>query len=104
MIAITSVVLLALVSVYLGFRLLHGFRVYLKLRGSRLLTCPETNKVELVQLAAGAMATEATLREPYFRVKKCSRWPLRQDCGQDCLSQIEVHPSDLRISRAWRVT
>lgn len=103
MIAITLVVLLAMVSAYLGFHLIEGFRVYLKLRGSRLLTCPETSKVELVELAAGAMATEATLREPYFRVKKCSRWPLRQDCGQECLSQIEAHPTDLRISRAWRV-
>lgn len=72
MIAITLVVLLVLVSFYLGFRLIRGFRVHLKLRGSRLLTCPETNKVALVELAAGAMAREATLREPCFRVKKCS--------------------------------
>src|SRR5581483_9364422 len=27
-----------------------------------------------------------------FHLNKCSRWPERADCGQDCLAQIEADP------------
>jgi hypothetical protein len=30
--------------------------------------------------------------EPTLRLKSCSRWPDRQGCAQDCLSQIEDSP------------
>jgi hypothetical protein len=30
------------------------------------------------------------LSQPHLRLSECSRWPERQGCGQECLSQIEV--------------
>jgi len=102
MIAITLVVLLALTALYLGFRIAQAFRLYFKLRGTRLLVCPETHKLVLVEVEAGKMAMEAAIDEPYFQVKKCSRWPICKDCGQDCLTQMEAHPRGLRFSAACR--
>jgi hypothetical protein len=102
MIAETFTTLLILVAVYFGFRLIQAIRLYFKFRGSRLLTCPETNKLVLVEVAAGRMAMEASVDEPYFQVKKCSRWPMCRDCGQDCLRQMETHTPELRFSEAWK--
>ena len=86
MIATTLEMLLALTSLYLGFRIVQAFRLYFKLRGTQLLVCPETGKLVLVEVEAGRMAMEAAVDEPYFQVKKCSRWPICKDCGQDCLT------------------
>jgi hypothetical protein len=83
-------VLLALAAPYLGFQAIRGFRLYLQVRGSRLVTCPETKKPAVIRVAAGDMAMEAFLGQPCFRLNECSRWPMRGDCGQGCLSQIEA--------------
>ena len=101
MIAETLEVLLASIALYFGFRVLRAFRHY---RGLRVLSCPETKRLELVELAAGTMALEASLSDPRFRVRNCSRWPMCRDCGQDCLGQIESHAPGLRLSAAWRVS
>lgn len=102
MIAKTFVSLLFLIALYFGYRFIYASRLYLKFRGPRLLTCPETKELELVEVDAAAIAMEAFAGEPCFRVRKCSRWPMRRDCGQDCLTQIEPGPSGLRLSAAWR--
>ncbi len=99
-----TVVVSAVAVVYLGYRVMHGICVYFRYRGSRFVTCPETLQAAVVEVAAGSMGMQAILGEPCFRLSRCSRWPLREGCGQDCLSQIEAHPSELRISAAWRAS
>ena len=34
---------------------------------------------------------------PHCRLKECSRWPECQDCGQDCLQQIEADPENCLV-------
>jgi hypothetical protein len=97
-----GIVTLALVAAYLGYRVIHGIRVYLTFRGTRLVTCPETHKAAVVGVTAGSMAMQAILDEPCPRISECSRWPMREGCGQDCLRQIESRPSELRFSAACR--
>jgi len=71
--------------------------VYVKLRGTRLIICPETGKHAAVELDA----THAALVSPFgtrrFRLSACSRWPDRKDCGQDCLREIESSPDDCLV-------
>jgi len=93
---------LVLLAAYLGNRAVHGIYVYYKFRGSRLVTCPETHKAVVVEVAAKSMGIQAILDDPCFRISKCSRWPMREGCGQDCLRQIAASPSELRFSDAWR--
>ncbi len=97
-----ALVVLGLEVPYWGYRAIHASRVYFKYRGTRLVTCPETHKQAVVQIAAGSMGMQAILGEPSFRLSECSRWPMRQGCGQDCLRQIEPHASEVRISAAWK--
>jgi hypothetical protein len=96
------IVMLGLEVPYWGYRAIHGFRVYLKFRGTRLVICPETHKPAVVSVAARSMGLQAILNDPCVHLSECTRWPMRQGCGQDCLRQIETPPSELRISAAWR--
>jgi hypothetical protein len=99
---IVAVVVLGLELPYWGYRVIQGIRVYFKFRGTRLVTCPETHKPAVVEVAARSMGMQAILDEPCLRLSECSRWPMRRGCGQDCLRQIEARPSELRMSVAWR--
>ena len=82
------------------FRSIPGLRAYFKFRGKRLVTCPETHKSEAVDIAAGEAALGAFFNEPTLRLNQCSRWPEREDCGQDCLQQFEVNPENCLV---WNI-
>jgi hypothetical protein len=99
---IVAAVILGLEAPYWGYRLFQGMRVYFRFRGTRMVTCPETHKPAVVEVAARSMGMQAILSEPCLRLSECSRWPMRRDCGQNCLTQIEARPTELRISTAWR--
>ena len=51
-VALAIVVLAVVAAAYLGYRLIHGIRVYFRFRGTRLVTCPETHQDAVVELAA----------------------------------------------------
>ncbi|HYV42601.1 MAG TPA: hypothetical protein VEO02_12495 [Thermoanaerobaculia bacterium] len=67
-------------------------RRYGRFRGARVVTCPETGKSVAVEVKAAKAALSATFNEPELRLSSCSRWPERQDCGQECVAQIEEAP------------
>jgi hypothetical protein len=73
--------------------LLIFLNAYRTARGKRVITCPETKEAAAVDVNA-AYAAVTTLRkdEACFRLRDCSRWPERRDCGQECLRQIEAAP------------
>jgi hypothetical protein len=79
-------------------------RAYFKLRGKRLVTCPETKQPAAVDVDAAHAAREAIFGSPHLRLSECSRWPERRGCGQECLRQIESAPQDClvrKIVREW---
>ena len=96
------VVVFAMVAAYLGHHAIHGICVYFKFRGARQVTCPEKREAAVVEFAARSMGMQAILDEPCLRVRECTRWPMREDCGQNCLAQIEARPSEIRMSVAWK--
>ncbi|HEV2400196.1 MAG TPA: hypothetical protein VGS27_24875 [Candidatus Sulfotelmatobacter sp.] len=73
-------------------RAVPGVRAYFSFRGKRLVTCPETRKPAAVNVAAGETALGVFFNEPTVRLNQCSRWPENQNCGQECLQQIEADP------------
>lgn len=100
---VTMLIILAVLALAVGlfvFRAIPGVRAYFIYRGQRLVTCPETHKPEAVDVAAGEAAVGAFLTEPTLRLIECSRWPERQDCGQDCLQQIEIDPENCLV---WNI-
>jgi len=82
------------------FRAVPGVRAFFKFRGKRLVTCPETHEAAAVNVGAGEAALGVFVNEPTLRLNQCSRWPERQDCGQDCLQQIEADPDKCLV---WNI-
>jgi len=72
-------------------------RRYLRYRGKRVITCPETNCHEAVELDSPLAAMSSLLSRPELRLTSCSRWPERQDCPQNCLAEIEQSPVGCRL-------
>jgi hypothetical protein len=101
---LVAVIVLGLEVPYWSYRLIRGIRVYLRFRGTRMVTCPETHKTALVGVAARSMGLKAIWDEPSLRLSECSRWPMYKDCEQGCLSQIQAHPSKSRLPAAWRAS
>ena len=76
--------------------LLFGFRWLVRsssrYRGSRIVTCPETKKPAVVEVDALHAALTSTVGLPDIRLEECSRWPIREQCGQECLMDLDVAP------------
>ena len=77
---------------------------YLRLRGKRVVTCPQAKEAAAVDLDAGFAALTALFKKPTLRLRDCSRWGENHECGRACLRQIEAAPEDClvrRILTAW---
>lgn len=84
-------ILLALVLVvYAAIAAVAWFRA----RGTRIVICPETQKPAAVEVDAGHAAVTALWEESGVRLQKCSRWPEREGCDQECATQIASSPHD----------
>ena len=93
---IIGAVLVLAVALFV-FRAVPGMQAYFKLRGKRLVTCPETQAPAAVDVAASEAALGAFVNEPTLRLETCSRWPERESCGQNCLQQIEADPQNCLV-------
>lgn len=66
---------------------------YVSYRGRRVVMCPETHEPVDVELDAWRAARERTLDvEAKLKLQSCSRWPEKEDCGQECIAQIDESP------------
>lgn len=82
--------ILSLVPVFFALALLAPAawalgKVYRRSHGKREITCPEINHFATIELDARHAVAMHALGETNRRVKSCSLWPERQDCGQACL-------------------
>ena len=80
---IAGIFALAVVSVFMPVFI----DVYRKYRYRKVVTCPETLRFAEVNLKAGLAALGATVGRPVIRVKKCSLWPQREGCDENCVAE-----------------
>lgn len=73
-----------------------------KMRGTRVIICPETEAPAAVKVDAGHVFAAALSGERDFVLNRCSRWPERQGCGQECLEQIELSPEACAVRTMLR--
>jgi hypothetical protein len=74
-----------------------GVGSWRKYRGVRLVNCPETMQAVAVEVNARHAARSAVDGQQQLRLQTCTRWPERQDCGQECLAQIAESPRDCLV-------
>ena len=67
-------------------------------RGNRLVTCPETKKPAIVEIDALHASLTSTVGLPDIRLQNCSRWPIQRQCGQECLTHLDVAPDRCLVS------
>jgi hypothetical protein len=80
---------------FLGIRYL--VRAYLRHRDSRLIICPQNGQAAIVEVDAVHAALTSALGQPDVRLQNCWRWPILQDCGQECLLQLDVAPPECLV-------
>ncbi|MEK6283871.1 MAG: hypothetical protein AABN95_26255 [Acidobacteriota bacterium] len=73
-------------SLYFGIRWL--VRACSKYHGTRVVACPETGRPALAEVDALHASLTSVVGRPDIRLESCSRWPLKNQCGQDCLSDL----------------
>lgn len=79
--------LVVVVAVSLFARLV--WRVHREYRGTRTVTCPETEDYAGVNVNSWLAALTQIFGKPHLRVTDCSRWPQRRDCNQACAWQLD---------------
>jgi hypothetical protein len=97
---LTALLVLASAVGLFIFRAIPALRSFFRYRGNRLVVCPETHKTEAVDVDTREAAIGAFLSEPTVHLNRCSRWPERQNCGQECLQQVEADPEKCLV---WNI-
>jgi len=70
---------------------------YVRMRGDRVITCPDSEQPAAVRVDAGHAALTTAGGREHLRLESCSRWPEKAGCGQECLTQIEAQPMDCLV-------
>jgi hypothetical protein len=91
MMTILNLVLVVLLLSFIPIAFM-AVRAYFRYRGTRVITCPETKMPAAVRVDKGHVAATTASGEPELRLESCSRWPEKEHCGQECLSQIAEAP------------
>lgn len=86
---------LAVAAIFFGIR--YFVRMSQRFSGERVIICPETGKQAMVEVDVRHAALSSLLGQTDLRLENCWRWPLREDCGQECLLQLEVAPPECLV-------
>lgn len=86
---------LVAVAIYFGIR--YFVKTSRKFGGGRVIICPETEKQAMVEVDARRAALTSLIGQTEIRLESCWRWPLREDCGQECLLQLDVAPAECLV-------
>lgn len=97
--ALSGAAIAALIVASIAFLLV---RSWLHMRGTRLITCPETHAPAAVELDVKHALVTGAAGFAEYRLRDCSRWPEREGCGQMCLSEIEEAPHDCLVREVLR--
>jgi len=87
-----------IVFVLLLVGLLYIARAYRQQQGEQVIICPETGRPALVEVDTMHAALTSVVGRPDIRLQNCSRWPMKKDCGQECLLQIESAPGECLVN------
>jgi hypothetical protein len=93
-----SLIALILVAAALWLGLCWLVRSSSRYRGPRIVTCPETKEPTIVEVDSLHASLTSTVGLPDIRLQNCSRWPIKEQCGQECLLDLDVAPDSGLVS------
>jgi len=95
--AFAYLIVTALVAVAIYFGARFSFRAVRRFGGARVIVCPETGKQAMVEVDTRRAALTSLVGQTDIRLESCWRWPLNEDCGQQCLLQLDVASDDCLV-------
>jgi hypothetical protein len=90
------VIIACATALYFGIRWL--VRASSRYRGKRTVRCPETGEPATVEVDALHASLTDIVGSPDIRLESCSRWPMKSQCGQECLANLDVAPGECLVS------
>jgi hypothetical protein len=93
-----SLIALILLAAALWLGLCWLVRSFSRYRGPRIVTCPETKEPTIVEVDSLHASLTSTVGLPDIRLQNCSRWPIKEQCGQECLLDLDVAPDSGLVS------
>jgi hypothetical protein len=96
--AVGSLIAIIITAAALWFGIRWLVRSSSTYRGPRIVTCPETKKPTIVEVDALHASLTSTVGLPDIRLKDCTRWPIKEQCGQECLMDLDVAPGRCLVS------
>jgi hypothetical protein len=87
----------AALAVVLYLALRKPVREFVRMRGDRVVACPDNNQTVAVHVDARHAALTSAAGHERLRLESCTRWPEKAGCGQECLKQIEAQPMDCLV-------
>jgi hypothetical protein len=100
--------LFPIVLFFLGAALVTGLPLALSLqsyyqnRGRQAARCPESGQPVDIEVDSEYAFWTALRGLEHSRLKSCSRWPEKGDCGQECLAQVNPSPENVdRLLTKW---
>ncbi|HEX6047565.1 MAG TPA: hypothetical protein VFZ22_23955 [Pyrinomonadaceae bacterium] len=97
-IAASTLIVIAVVGVALWFGIRWFVRSRSKYGGTKVVTCPETKEPAIVEVDSLYTSLTSATRFPDIRLEHCSRWPMKEECGQECLMDLDVAPENCLVS------
>lgn len=91
-------IVIALIATASFFGIRWLVRAFSQYRGTKIVTCPETGRPAVVEVDALHASMTSTVGLPDIRLNNCWRWPLREQCGQECLTDLDVAPGQCLVS------
>jgi hypothetical protein len=86
-----------LVGMGLFFAINYLVRAYFRYKDSKIIYCPDTGEAAIVEVDAVHAALTSMVGKPDIRLQNCWRWPLHEDCGQQCLTQLDMAPAECLV-------
>jgi hypothetical protein len=96
--AVGTMIAIAVLATALWFTIRWLVRSFSRYGGERIVTCPETKEPAIVEVDALHAALTSTLRHPDIRLENCTRWPMKRECGQECLTELDIAPESCLVS------
>jgi hypothetical protein len=95
---VSLLIVIVVFAVALWFGIRWAVRAFSRYRGPQIVTCPETKDPAIVEVDSLHASLTAAVGLPDIRLENCSRWPMKKECGQECLMELDVAPGECLVS------
>lgn len=96
--ALGALLAVGILATALWFGIRWIIRSSSKYRATQAVTCPENKSPAVVEVDALHASLTSIVGIPDIRLQDCSRWPIKEECGQECLIDLDIAPENCLVN------